>query len=110
LRIIKLRLTRRGFEVMTFETALEALARLQNNASGKPDLIICDIMMPGMDGYEFCRKVRELGIEAPFLFLSSKSASEDKVRGISTGADDYITKPFDPIELEAKIAARLSRQ
>ncbi len=73
-----------------------------------PDAVILDIMMPGMDGYEVCRKIREFSI-APILFLSSKNDEVDKILGLAVGGDDYVTKPFSPKEVVYRIKAQLRR-
>lgn len=109
-RVLKLRLELKGYEVALYENAPEALAVLAAARTPAPDLIICDVMMPGLDGYETCRRVRAMGAAMPFLFLTNKGASVDKVRGLEAGADDYILKPFDPHELEAKVARYLRTQ
>ena len=106
-RILQLRLEMKGCKVELRDNGPAAIASLSDPAQPKPDLIICDVVMPGMDGYEVCRLVRGLGFKGPFLFLTSKRLTADKVRGIETGADDYILKPFDPHELEAKLARYL---
>ena len=76
-----------------------------------PDLVVSDIIMPGMDGFEFCRQLRasEEGQLVPFIFLSSRGDIEDRIQGHSIGADDYLIKPFEPRELLAKIEAQLER-
>ncbi len=109
-RVLKLRLELKGYEVALYENAPDALAALAAKDAPAPDLIICDVMMPGLDGYETCRKVRAMGAAMPFLFLTNKGASVDKVRGLEAGADDYILKPFDPHELEAKVARYVRAQ
>lgn len=106
-RLLKLRLELKGYSVSVAKDGPEALAMLAAAGTPTPGLVLCDVHMPGMDGYEVCRKVRALGLRAPFLFLTSRGRSEDKVRGIESGANDYIVKPFDPLELEAKIAAHV---
>ena len=73
-----------------------------------PDAVILDIMMPGMDGYEVCRKIREFSI-APILFLSSKNDEVDKILGLAVGGDDYVTKPFSPKEVVYRVKAQLRR-
>ena len=80
-------------------------------ASIVPDLIILDIMMPGMDGYEFCRKVRSADgtRNIPIIFLSAKSDEIDKVLGLELGGDDYMTKPFSVKELKSRVKAMLRR-
>jgi DNA-binding response OmpR family regulator len=80
-----------------------ALCRQEN-----PDAVILDIMMPGMDGYEVCKKIREFSL-APILFLSSKNDEIDKILGLAVGGDDYVTKPFSPKEVVYRIKAQLRR-
>lgn len=77
----------------------------------KPDLVILDIMMPGQDGLEVLRKLREdtFTSHIPIILLTARGMVEDKIRGIETGADDYITKPFDPLELEARVIMHIRR-
>lgn len=106
-RILKIRLEFKGYSVVLLESGQEALAHLRDAKSGVPDLILCDVMMPDMDGYEVCREIRKMGVRCPFLFLTRTGQKENMVRGYESGADDYILKPFDPIELEAKVAAYL---
>lgn len=74
----------------------------------KPDLIILDVVLPGLDGIEVCRELRK-HTDAPILFLSCRSENIDKIVGLEVGADDYITKPFDPAELLARVRANLRR-
>ena len=74
------------------------------------DLIILDVMMPGYDGFEVVRILREKGVGTPFLMLTARSAVSDKVTGLNTGADDYMTKPFDTEELLARVAALTRRR
>lgn len=73
------------------------------------DLVLCDVMMPGMDGFELVGRIRDR-VDAPILFLTAKVAEEDTVRGLSLGADDYLRKPFGIAELRAKVAAHLRRE
>lgn len=73
------------------------------------DLILCDVMMPGMDGFELVGRIRDR-VDAPILFLTAKVSEEDAVRGLSLGADDYLRKPFGIAELRAKVAAHLRRE
>ena len=73
------------------------------------DLILCDVMMPGMGGFELVERIRDR-VDAPILFLTAKVAEEDAVRGLSLGADDYVRKPFGIAELRAKVAAHLRRE
>lgn len=96
----------RGYEVVTAENGREALEVLENDI---PDLIICDVMMPEMDGYTFVKHVREEPRTnwIPVLFLSAKGQSQDKVKGLNTGADVYMVKPFEPEELVAQVESSL---
>jgi len=98
----------RGYEVITAENGREALEILSQQM---PDMIICDIMMPEMDGYTFVERVRQNpdldGI--PFLFLSAKGQSQDRVKGLSKGADVYMVKPFEPEELVAQVESSLKQ-
>ena len=96
----------RGYEVITAENGREALEVLEEDS---PDLIICDVMMPEMDGYTFVKHVRENPLTnwIPVLFLSAKGQSQDKVKGLNTGADVYMVKPFEPEELVAQVESSL---
>jgi two-component system, OmpR family, alkaline phosphatase synthesis response regulator PhoP len=73
------------------------------------DLVILDVMLPGMNGFEICKAVREQGYTMPILMLTARDQTRDKVQGLRTGADDYLAKPFDPLELLARIEALLRR-
>lgn len=94
-----------GFRTVQAADASEALAAL---GSTQFDLMLIDVMMPGMDGFELCQKVRELS-KVPIIFLTARDANEDKVNGLLLGADDYIVKPFSASELLARITAVLRR-
>lgn len=96
----------RGYDVLTAENGREALEVLELE---KPHLIICDVMMPEMDGYTFVKHVRENPETSwiPVLFLSAKGQSQDKVKGLNTGADVYMVKPFEPEELVAQVESSL---
>jgi DNA-binding NarL/FixJ family response regulator len=98
----------RGYEVITAEHGREGLKLLEQET---PDLIICDVMMPEMDGYSFVKHVRENPKTdcIPFIFLSAKGQIEDRVTGLNTGADVYMVKPFEPEELSAQIQASLKQ-
>ncbi|MCX8123878.1 MAG: response regulator transcription factor [Spirochaetes bacterium] len=106
--ILKVNLQKNGFDVYTFASAEEVLKQL---AIAKPDLLILDIMMSGMDGFDLCKQIRASHNfkDIPILFLSAKSAELDKVLGLELGADDYITKPFSIHELIARVKAILRR-
>lgn len=96
----------RGYQVITAGNGREALEMLENSV---PDMIICDVMMPEMDGYEFVKHVRQDNRmnRIPVLFLSAKGQSGDKVKGLHEGADFYMVKPFEPEELVAQVEASL---
>ncbi|MDD5987179.1 MAG: response regulator transcription factor [Eubacteriales bacterium] len=79
-------------------------------ASGIYDVIVLDVMLPGMDGYEIVRKLRRNKNQTPVIMLTARSATDDKVKGLDCGADDYMTKPFEPEELLARIRALTRRQ
>jgi DNA-binding NarL/FixJ family response regulator len=101
-------LEKRGYSVRHAASGLEGLAQFEED---QPDLVVSDVIMPEMDGLEFCRRLRSLrtGQLVPFIFLSSRGEVEDRVQGHSIGADDYLIKPFEPRELLAKIEAQLER-
>lgn len=103
--ILEVYLNNEGYDVYKVSSGEDALKLLENE---EIHLMILDIMMPGMDGMELCRKVREKS-NVPILMLSAKSQSMDKIQGILTGADDYMVKPFEPIELIVKVKALLRR-
>lgn len=104
--ILKYNLEREGYEVLLAFDGEEAL----NTALREElDLIVLDIMMPKRDGYEVCQAVREAGIKVPILMLTAKDEEGEKIRGLDGGADDYVTKPFSPRELMARIRAILRR-
>lgn len=98
----------RGYEVITAENGREALEVLEQDL---PDMIICDVMMPEMDGYAFVDNIRqnERTSWIPVLFLSAKGQSQDRVKGLNIGADVYMVKPFEPEELVAQVEASLKQ-
>ena len=103
--LVKLYLNRDGYRVLTSHNGLEAV-RLAQEAH--PDLIVLDLMLPGMDGLEICRTIREES-DVPIIMLTARTADEDKIAGLGLGADDYVTKPFSPRELAARVRAVLRR-
>src|SRR6266511_1973771 len=107
-RFVEVNLRLEGFEVITAHDGKDALAKALDL---QPNLILLDVMMPGMDGYEVCTKLRADGRSAhiPVIMLTAKSLSADKVLGLTAGADDYIIKPFDPMELIARVKTTLRR-
>ena len=103
--LVKAYLEQNGFRVVTAENGREALFLSRQE---KPDLILLDVMMPEMDGYEFMR-LHQRESETPIILLTAKVDEDDKVIGLEMGADDYITKPFSPRELMARVRAMLRR-
>lgn len=104
--IIKFNLLKEEFEV---ETAFDGQEGLEKALDCKPDLVLLDVMLPLMDGFEVCRKIREEST-VPILMLTAKEEEVDKVLGLELGADDYITKPFGMRELVARIKANIRRR
>ena len=102
---IRFNLQNDGYEVLTGSNGIEAIAVAQNE---NPDLIILDIMMPEMDGLTACSKIREFST-VPIILLTAKADDMDKLMGFENGADDYLTKPFNILELKARIKALLRR-
>lgn len=99
-------LTDEHFQVDIAHTGARALAMV---GATSYDLLILDVMLPDIDGFDICRAIRSGGHSVPILMLSARSLVEDRVRGLNTGADDYLTKPFDYAELSARIRALLRR-
>ncbi|MFR9728326.1 response regulator transcription factor [Saccharopolyspora sp. MS10] len=95
-----------GFRVTAAATGEEALRAAVHE---RPDLVLLDVMLPDLDGFEVLRRLQERGGQVPVLFLTARDAPRDKVRGLTLGGDDYVTKPFDPEELIARIHAVLRR-
>lgn len=105
-KMVKFLLTEEGFEVGISGNAQAAFAMLEKR---QPDLFILDVMMPQMDGFEVCRRLRSVNSEAAILFLTARSEMSDKLSGLQIGADDYLVKPFEPAELVARVKALLRR-
>ena len=103
--MLKAQLERKNYRVVLASSGREGL---QKAYQVRPDLIILDIMMPGMDGWEVCRRLRELS-NVPIIMLTARSIKGDVVKGLEAGADDYLTKPFSSKELDARIQAVLRR-
>ncbi|MGN0703996.1 MAG: response regulator [Lentihominibacter sp.] len=106
IQLIKLYLSREGYDVVWTTDSTKAAALAENE---NPDLILLDVVMPGMNGIELCSRIREQS-DVPILFVSCKGQDMDKVLGLSIGGDDYITKPFSPAELVARVKAHLRRR
>ena len=103
IEVVKIYLEKEGYSVLT---ALDGDTALKLEIAEKPDLLILDIMLPKMSGLELCRAIER---EVPVIFLTAKTSEEDKIAGFALGADDYITKPFSPRELIARVKAVMRR-
>ncbi len=103
--LVKLYLARDGHRVFTATDGIEALGMAR---SVSPDLIVLDIMLPGMDGLQICSTLREES-DVPIILLTARTTESDRLVGLNTGADDYVTKPFSPRELAARVRAVLRR-
>ena len=103
--LVEIYLVSDGYNVKKASSAEEGLRILEEEDI---HLVLLDIMMPGMDGITMCRKIREAS-NVPIIMLSAKSADIDKIMGLGTGADDYVTKPFNPLELTARVKSQLRR-
>ncbi len=102
---LRLYLSKVGYDVVTAPNGLEGLQTLYN---ARPDLVVLDIMMPKLDGWEVCKRIRELS-DVPIIMLTARDQETDRVMGLKMGADDYIAKPFSLKELEARLEAVLRR-
>lgn len=105
LDILEMNLEREGFKVLRADSGQAAIKELR---AGCPDLVLLDVGLPDMNGFEVCRKMRQLA-EVYILMVTARGQDEDKIAGLETGADDYIVKPFNPKELVARVKAILRR-
>ncbi len=103
--LVKLYLNRDGYKVLTAYDGIEALRLAREK---HPDLIVLDLMLPGMDGLQVCQKLRDES-DVPIIMLTARTTEEDRLTGLNLGADDYVTKPFSPKELAARVRAVLRR-
>ena len=104
--LVEVYLKNEGYSVHKFYTGAEALECVR---AGKIDLAILDVMLPDIDGFTLCQRIREEGHMFPVLMLTAKVEDMDKIMGLTLGADDYITKPFNPLELVARVKTQLRR-
>jgi two-component system KDP operon response regulator KdpE len=104
-QLIAMLLERRGFEVIKAYRAEEGLRKAYRH---QPELVLLDIMMPDMDGWDVCKRLREMS-DVPIIFLTARSDVKDVVKGLEMGADDYVVKPYDNDELVARVRAHLRR-
>jgi DNA-binding response OmpR family regulator len=105
--VVRGRLEREGFTVRALARGEEALARLETDP---PELMILDVMLPGIDGFEVLRRLRGAGHRVPVIMLTARDEDVDRIVGLEMGADDYLVKPFNPRELSARIRAILRRE
>ena len=103
--VVQLLLQQDGFETVLAPDGAEGLRRLYET---QPDLVVLDLMLPQMDGWEVCRRIRELST-VPIIIMTSRRSDEEKIKGLRIGVDDYIVKPFNPQELAARVHAVLRR-
>ena len=103
--LVKLYLNRDGYKVLTAYDGIEALRLAREK---HPDLIVLDLMLPGMDGLQVCQKLRDES-DVPIIMLTARTTEEDRLTGLDLGADDYVTKPFSPKELAARVRAVFRR-
>jgi DNA-binding response OmpR family regulator len=101
-------LRRDGFAVISASTGPEGLAAALDQANA-PQAIVLDVMLPGMDGLEVCRQLRQSNVTAPIILLTARIEEADRVGGLGIGADDYVVKPFSPAEVVARVKAQLRR-
>ncbi|MEI8131411.1 MAG: response regulator transcription factor [Leptolinea sp.] len=104
-RFVRLNLEHDGFQVVEAYRGLDAIQKMRDSM---PDLVLLDVMMPDIDGFEALQMIREIST-VPVIMLTAKGEEEDKVRGLELGADDYITKPFSPRELSSRVKAVMRR-
>jgi len=105
LRLVRAKLSADGYTVLTAMNGEEAVQLYEQE---RPDIVVLDLMMPVMDGFEAMQRIRQ-SANVPIILLTARSGAQDKIRGLDLGADDYITKPFNPDELSARVAAVLRR-
>ena len=104
-RFVKMNLDLEGYLTLEANNGMQALEKVRNH---QPDLVLLDVEMPGMDGFETLHRIREVS-DAPVIMLTVRSDEDDRIKGLDLGADDYITKPFSPRELSSRIRAVLRR-
>ena len=104
--ILRFNLKKEGYDVLT---AYDGRQGLETAESMNPDLILLDVMLPEMDGFEVCRRIRQKNLTTPIIMLTAREEETDKVMGLELGADDYITKPFSVREVSARVKANIRR-
>lgn len=104
--LLRMYLSKDGFSVQISPDGAQGLAAFR---ASEPELVLLDLMLPGMDGWEVCRQIRQDGSKAPIIMITAKSETIDKVQGLEMGADDYVSKPFDMKEVMARVHAVMRR-
>ncbi|WP_018132170.1 response regulator transcription factor [Effusibacillus pohliae] len=105
-KLVEYNLRQAGYEVSTADNGMQALELIR---ADRPDLVILDLMLPGLGGMEVCQQLRKDGISIPIIMLTARDDEVDRILGLEMGADDYVTKPFSPRELVARVKAVLRR-
>lgn len=105
--ILRFNLQREGYDTLE---AFDGVTGLDIILNKQPDLILLDLMLPGMNGFEVCKTIRDRGVNTPVLIITAREAEQDKILGLGLGADDYITKPFSIRELMARVKTNIRRQ
>ena len=105
-RLVADHLQSQGYKVIE---ATDGIQGLEKGISSAVDVIVLDVVMPGIDGFRLCHLLREKGVVTPIIILTEKSEIEDKIAGFSSGADDYLAKPFSPVELELRVGSLIRR-
>ena len=108
--LLNIYLHNEGYDVIKAYNGHQALSYIKNDVDHEIGLIILDIMMPKVDGMQVLDKLSAANYETPVLMLSAKSSDQDKIQGLTSGADDYVTKPFNPLEIIARVKSILRRQ
>jgi len=105
-KVLRVKLVDAGYDIVEAANGSEALSRIESDS---PDLVLLDVMMPGMDGYETCRRIKSRDTKnfLPVILVTAKTETEDLVEGFESGADDYVTKPFNPVEILARVRGML---
>lgn len=104
--ILRFNLQKEGYRTLE---AYDGAAGLKLALEENPDLILLDLMLPAMNGFEVCKTIRDKGYSTPVLIITAREAEKDKILGLDLGADDYITKPFNPVEVAARVRSQLRR-
>ncbi|BCJ87857.1 response regulator transcription factor [Effusibacillus dendaii] len=105
-KLVQYNLVQAGYEILEADNGLTAIEMVKTE---RPDLVILDVMLPGLNGVEVCQQMRRQGLSTPIIMLTARDDEVDRILGLEMGADDYVTKPFSPRELAARVKAVLRR-